>query len=156
MTGKGLKRLNRKELLEMLVEQGREVERLQRELDEAQQKLSDREIRIQKAGTLAEAAFSLNGVYEAVEAAAKQYLDILESRSRSQQDEVEQILADARMEASSIRAEAQREANEIIDEAQTEQKRRMDEADAYAKNVVSRIRTVLENHPELREQLDRQ
>ena len=153
MASKKLKRLNRKELLEMLVAQGREVERLQRELAEAQEKLTEREIRIEKAGTIAEAAFSLNGVYEAVEAAAKQYLENIEKRSSNQQDTVDQIISDAKMEAVSIRAAAQKEATEIISEAQAEQKRRMDSADTYAKNTVSRIQAFLQEHPELREQI---
>ena len=39
-----------------------------------EKKLNDRTIKIKKAGSLAEAALSLNGVYEAAEAAAKQYV----------------------------------------------------------------------------------
>ena len=154
MASRDLKRLNRKELLEMLVEQGHEVERLQRELTETQAKLNDREIRSEKAGTVAEAAFSLNGVYDAVEAAAKQYLENIEMRSRSQKDTADQIIADATMEAAAIRSAAQKEATELIGEAQAEQKRRMDKADSYAKDVVERVQTLLREHPELREQLD--
>lgn len=80
MTDKELKRLRRGELLELLVEQGRQLERLERELAEARAALADREIAIQKSGTLAEAALKLNGVFEAADAAVMQYLENLEHR----------------------------------------------------------------------------
>ena len=72
---KDLKRLNRAELLELLLEQTREVERLNAALAEAEKKLAERELKIEKAGTLAEAAILINGVTEAYEAAAAQYLE---------------------------------------------------------------------------------
>ena len=75
MTSKEVRKLKRMELLEMLIEQSKEVEELRKELRETKEKLDDKNIRIEKAGTLAEASFMLNGVLEAAESAAKQYLD---------------------------------------------------------------------------------
>ena len=75
MAGKSLKQMSRQELLEMLVAQGKEAETLQSELEKARAELSDRRLKIAKAGSLAEAALSLNGVFEAAEAAARQYLE---------------------------------------------------------------------------------
>lgn len=84
MTDKELKRLRRGELLELLVEQGRQVEQLKRELEEARQALASREIAIREAGTLAEAALKLNGVFEAADAAVKQYMENLKLRTRGE------------------------------------------------------------------------
>lgn len=75
MTNKELKRLSRRELLEMLLDQSKEVERLQRELKEAKRQLSDRQILIDNAGSIAEAALQLNHVFEAAQEAANQYLE---------------------------------------------------------------------------------
>ncbi len=44
MTEKELRRLSRMDLLEMLLEQSREVERLQKELETVKNQLSDRRI----------------------------------------------------------------------------------------------------------------
>lgn len=165
MAKKDLKRLSRKELLEMLVEQGRELERLQRELSEAQEKLNDRQIRLKTAGTIAEAAFSLNGVYEAVDAAAKQYLETIETQSQAQKNSAAQLVADAQIEATSIRSGARRVASEIIEDAQAQKKRMLDEAQAekkrlvedaetYANYVYERVRALLREHPELQEQFE--
>lgn len=78
--------LRRAELLEILIEQSRENERLKEELEqmteknaELTDKLADRTIKIEKAGTLAEATFLINGVVESSQAAAQQYLENLKS-----------------------------------------------------------------------------
>lgn len=75
MTDKELRRLSRAELLEMLLEQMEINEDLNRQLEEAEAALEERRIAIEQAGTLAEAALTLNGVFEAADRAARQYLD---------------------------------------------------------------------------------
>lgn len=75
MTDKELKRLSRAELLELLLAQMEENEKLSRKLQEAETALENRRIEIEAAGTMAEAALRINGVFEAVDQAAKQYLE---------------------------------------------------------------------------------
>lgn len=70
-----LKRLSRADLLELLVTESRENEKLRAQLEEANQKLKSREIELQNSGSLAEAALRLNGVFEAADRAAEQYLE---------------------------------------------------------------------------------
>lgn len=81
MTDKELKRLSRGELLEMLLAQIKKNERLKQRLEEAQAALSDRWLAIDEAGTLAEAALKLNGVFEAADRAAQQYLENIRHRA---------------------------------------------------------------------------
>lgn len=88
MTDKELRHLSRAELLEMLLAQAEENERLRQKLKEAQNALADRRINIDESGTMAEAALKLNRVFEAADQAARQYLEnirrqALESRDRS-------------------------------------------------------------------------
>mgnify|MGYP007097199618 FL=1 len=75
MTEKELRRLSRRELLEMLITRTMENERLTEELQQAQKELSDRKFIQEHAGSMAEAALQLNGVFEAADRAAKQYLE---------------------------------------------------------------------------------
>ena len=70
-----LRKLSRAELLELLLEESRENERLRAQLQEMNEKLADRAIRIERAGSIAEAALQLNGVFQAAEEAAAQYLE---------------------------------------------------------------------------------
>ncbi len=75
MTERELKKLSRADLLELLLNERRENEGLRLRLEEAEQKLEDRKIQLEQAGSIAEAALQLNGVFAAAEAAAKQYVD---------------------------------------------------------------------------------
>lgn len=75
MTDKELKKLSRADLLQLLLEESRENERLREKLRIATEKLKDRTIQIREAGSIAEAALRLNGVFEAAEAAAQQYVE---------------------------------------------------------------------------------
>lgn len=88
MTDKELRRLSRSELLEMLIAQVEENEKLKHSLDEAQIALSNRQIAIDQAGTMAEAAMHLNGVFEAADRAAQQYLENIRRMAEEGTDEV--------------------------------------------------------------------
>lgn len=80
MTEKQLKKLSRRELLEMLVVQTRKVEQLEKQLEAANRKLNDKMIVIENSGSLAEAVMQLNGVFEAAQKAAEQYLENIRGR----------------------------------------------------------------------------
>lgn len=75
MQDKELKRLNRSELLEMLLEQSKEVERLKEENRRLSEQLESRRIVIDRAGSIAEAALQLNRIFETAQQAADQYLE---------------------------------------------------------------------------------
>ena len=82
MTDKELKRIGRAELLELLLTQSEENEALQARIDELEQELRRREIIIENAGTIADAAFQLNGVFDAASGAAVQYLENIKRLNR--------------------------------------------------------------------------
>ena len=93
MTDKELRKLNRSALLEMLVEQSRENDRLRAQVDELQRLLSDRQLKINQAGSIAEASLQLNQVFEAAQQAAEQYLENIRSLSGRQEQVCQQIKA---------------------------------------------------------------
>lgn len=70
-----LRKMKKIELLEMLLEQEREIEKLQAENEELKEKLENKRLTLEKAGSIAEAALSLSGVFEAVQKAAEMYLE---------------------------------------------------------------------------------
>lgn len=113
MNQKELKRLSRGDLLEMMLSLSRENERLEKELNQAKSQLESRMLQVEESGSLAEAVLSLNGVFQATQAACDQYsLNI-----RSQAD---QVLAQANAQAESILAQAREEAKKIREEAARE------------------------------------
>ena len=73
MTERELRRLSRADLLELLLAQRRENEQLRCMLDQTQSQLADRTIKIDNAGTLAEASLQLSGIFTAAQDACQYY-----------------------------------------------------------------------------------
>ena len=74
MTDKELQHLSRVELIEIIYELQKQNEAAAAQVKRLEKALADREIHISNAGSIAEAAMGLNGVFEAAQAAADQYL----------------------------------------------------------------------------------
>lgn len=74
MTDKELRHLSRQELLDIIYQLKKNEQKLQARLDRAEQQLQDRAIRISESGSIAEAALALNGIFEAAQQAADDYL----------------------------------------------------------------------------------
>lgn len=96
MTDKQLKRLNRRQLLELLLIQTEQNEQLQKQLAQVQAQLDEKIIKIREAGTLAEACLRLSGIFEAADRAAAEYLQNIQSRATA---EYLQILQDPQVQA---------------------------------------------------------
>ena len=87
MTDQELRKLSRRDLLELLIGKTRECEELQKKLESAETALQERLIQIGESGSIAEAALQINGVFEAAEAAARQYLENVQRQGREQEAE---------------------------------------------------------------------
>ena len=79
-----LKKLSRADLLQILVDQGEELEAVKKQLKETEARLHQKQLEIEEAGSIAEASLRLNGVFEAAQAACQQYMDNIESLSDRQ------------------------------------------------------------------------
>lgn len=73
MTGLNLKKLSRSDLLELLLDQAKEIERLRDALNQANQELSERSIKLENAGSIAEAALQISGFFDAAQEACTLY-----------------------------------------------------------------------------------
>ena len=75
-----LKHLRRSELIDLIYEMKKREIELQTRLDEA--KLQAREITIEKAGSIADAAVQLSGVFQAAQEAAETYLKSIKAKEK--------------------------------------------------------------------------
>ncbi len=122
MADKELRRMNRTELIEIIYALQQNENNLRTENEELKEQLDDKAIRIEQAGSIAEAALSLNHIFEDAQRAAEQY-------SLSLQDaygQADEIIEQARAEAEQIRAQARAEAREILAAAGTDYTDRQD------------------------------
>ena len=72
---KNIKKMSRKELLEILVLQSKKIDELEKKLEEKEGQLISKSILIENAGSIAEAALQINKIFEVAQAAADQYLE---------------------------------------------------------------------------------
>ena len=111
MTDQELRRLSRADLIDIIYTLQQQKEQAEQQLAQAQAQLQDRQLCLANAGSIAEAALSLNGVFDAAQA-ADQYLQAVRTSAAETQAQKEQILVDAERQAKEIVDTAERQAAE--------------------------------------------
>lgn len=135
-----LRSMSKTELLTMLRDQEVEINELKEENARLRQQLEDKRIGLQECGSIAQAALKLNGVFEAAQAAADQYLESVKAGSSGAElnAQIQEELAQTRARCQQMEEEAAR---------RVERQRQ-----AFARMVE---RCCLDN-PELKEKLEAQ
>ena len=72
---KEIRKMSRRDLLEILVLQSQKIDELEEELKETKELLESKQIMISETGSIAEASLKLNKVFETAQQAADQYLE---------------------------------------------------------------------------------
>ena len=75
MTDKEFKRLKRSELIEIIYEYQKREQALQSRVEALQAQLDEKNLKIQQAGSIAEATAALTGIFEATQKTADAYLE---------------------------------------------------------------------------------
>ena len=143
MTDRELKKLSRAELLELLLEQLRENEQLQVQIDELRERLAQRELKIDQAGSIAEASLQLSGVFEAAQDACSQYIENIQQLSARQ----EQLCAQ-------MEQETQRKCEQMVAEAKSQSQAFWDEVFRKVRELTSsyaELRNILQQPPQIRD-----
>lgn len=155
MDEKELKKLSRLDLLKILLEQRKEIDRLEALVADREAQLADRAIKVDQAGTLAEASFALNGVLEAAQAAADQYLenlktmnDTCEAKYNQKMEEAETRSAVMIMAAServdAMKEDAQAYCTELKQRTTSECNAKQDHADAMVQTATVKAANIVE------------
>ena len=122
------KNLRRSDLLELLIEQTEENQRLMNKITQLETKLSERVIVMEQAGSIADAALGLTDVFAQAQDSADRYLESI----RRKLTEAEDAVRRAQGEAKQIRRSAEEEAQELTRQTRekAEQIRRSAEEEA--------------------------
>lgn len=146
MTEKEMKKLSRTDLLRMLIDQGEEMQVLKEELEKAKAEISEREIKLTEAGSIAEAALKINGVFEAAQAASQQYLENVKHLSERQD-------ALARIKERETREKCERQILETKEKCDAMIAKAEKESKVYWEDVSKRLEKFYNEHIGLRELL---
>ena len=134
MTDQELQKLHRSDLLELLIAQEKENEQLRSQILQLKQRLEDRTIALEQAGSIAEASLQINGVFRAAQDAAAQYLDNIQRLSGQQEEICRRLEAETQEACRRMEEETRRKCQEQLSSAQsaadrywTEARQRMEE-----------------------------
>lgn len=120
MTDKELRKLRRDDLLQILINQQKQIDALNEQVQQGKDALANRDIAIQESGSLAEAALKMNGVFEAAQNAAEEYMAQMKKRADELVAEAEKQMAEARQTADNLVTNARTEAERIVSRARSE------------------------------------
>ena len=106
MIGKELKRLSRRELVDIIYQLKKNEQEKQEEMAALEEALQDKRIRISVAGSIAEAAADITRIFSAAQRTADLYLNEIAAMKEDTEKECAKMLEDARKQAERILAEA--------------------------------------------------
>jgi len=118
-----LRSLSRGELLEILIQQGEELEKLRRENEAYQMQLRDKTLNLREAGSIAEAALKVSGVFDAAQQASDQYLQNIQVLVRQKEEDAQkakQLLAQTESWCANLKAQTQLECDKMLEKAKRE------------------------------------
>ena len=99
MVRKELRKLNRRELIEIIYQMKKNEQQMQEQIDALQAELDEKRLRLSEAGSIAEAALSVTNVFSAAQAAADLYLHEISCMRENAEKECAKIIEDARKAA---------------------------------------------------------
>ena len=132
--------LSKNEMIMIMNDQEREIEKLTAQVEELRAKLEHYELKTKNAGTLAEASAQINELFEAAQATADTYLENI----RLNEQRTQEILEQVESKADAIIREAENLAQKRLDAAEAE----VDEKWAV---IESRLLVMYESHKGLQE-----
>ncbi|HHU84222.1 MAG TPA: hypothetical protein GXZ23_03510 [Clostridiales bacterium] len=138
-TEKKLRKLSRRDLLQMLIEQSQEVELLKKKLAEAEAALENKTIAIDEAGSIAECSFKLSGIFQATQDACQMYMDNVRQLCQRQEEEsvlreketiekAKRIVEEAEKHRTFVELNTKVKCDQMLDEAKEQAQRYLDEA----------------------------
>ena len=85
--GVKLSKMKKKDLLEIMLAQSKEIDSLREKVSELESELADREFEFARTGSLAEASLAVTNIFKEADEAAKVYLDNIRRSYEKQSNE---------------------------------------------------------------------
>lgn len=152
MRRKELRRLSKIELLTMLRDQEMEIENLKKIISQLEDQINDKNIRMEKCGSIADAALEINRIFESAQRVADQYINSVKvmkmedpyfgieeynSRQESYFNEIYHILK--KRADSDIERYKEREYKKIKDECEKYKQQIVRKSDKYLEELKKKV-----------------
>ena len=106
MIGKELKRLSRRELVDIIYQLKKNEQENREKIEALEEELQDKRIRVSVAGSIAEAATDITRIFSTAQRTADLYLHEIASMKEDTEKECAKMLEEARKQAEMILADA--------------------------------------------------
>lgn len=139
MDNKELRKMNRKELLKIILAQTKRIEDLELEIKKVKGELNSKKIEIEEAGNIAEAALKLNKVFETAEIAAEQYIKAIKNK---EDKDYQKMLK-----------EYEKEKKRMLKKVESDCLKKREEADSYIKDIEMKVKAMVEGNKDLAKEI---
>jgi vacuolar-type H+-ATPase subunit H len=109
MISKELRKLNRRELVDVIYQLKKNEEQLQERISALEAELENRRINLSVAGSIAEATTDITGIFSVAQATADLYLREIASMRDEAQKEAEKMIEEAEKKVETIMADGKRQ-----------------------------------------------
>ena len=114
MINKDMRRLSRRELVDIIYQLKKNEEKLQAQVAALEEAVQDKRIRIAIAGSIADAAATVTDLFATAQSTADLYLQEIACMKEQTQTECDRLLEEARKEAAQILADSKKAQTEDI------------------------------------------
>lgn len=135
MNNKELRKLNRKELLEIILEQMKRIEGLELELRKAKSELNSKKINIEESGSIAEAVIKLSGIFETAQKTADHYVSNVKENSRKLEIKMQK--------------DYEKQKEKMLKKVEKECQDKKRQADEYFKEVEQKAKDLAKDKPDV-------
>ena len=123
MISKELKKLNRRELVDVIYQLKKNEEQMQAQIAALEAELQEQRIRVSVAGSIAEAAKDITGIFSVAQATADLYLREIASMKADTQRECDKMIEEAEKKAEAIMADGKRQHDALTSRYQRDYKK---------------------------------
>ena len=109
MISKELKKLNRRELVDVIYQLKKNEEQMREQIAALEAELQDRRIHLSVAGSIAEAATDITGIFSVAQSTADLYLREISSMKEDAEKECEKMIEEAKKKVATIIEDGQRQ-----------------------------------------------
>lgn len=120
MISKELKRLNRRELVDVIYQLKKNEEQMQAQIAALETELQDRRIHLSVAGSIAEAATDITGIFSAAQSTADLYLREIASMKEDTERECEKMIEEAKKKVETIIADGKARYDALAEQYRTD------------------------------------
>lgn len=113
MISNELKKLNRRELVDIIYQMKKNEQLLQDEITSLQRELQEKRLRLEDVGSIADAAVSITDVFVAAQNAADLYLHEISCMKAETEKECSQMIEEARKAVDKIFADGRKQCKEL-------------------------------------------